>query len=157
YQALTGRLPFEGCYDEVVLQKQTCPPPRPEAFVEGLPEDLVALCLALLDRKPALRPGGSEILRRLCAPGQTSAVIAQARPAVPLFGRAWPRQVLDSAFATLMDQRPATVFVLGRTGTGKTALVRAFLDDLVEAGDAVVLAGRCYEQEWVPFKAVDSL
>jgi serine/threonine protein kinase len=157
YQALTGRLPFQGTFDEVVLQKQTCPPPRPDLFVEGLPEDLVELCLALLDRNPALRPGGPAILQRLRGHAETTALASRTKREISLIGRAWHRQVLDSAFASLLDQKPATVFVFGRTGTGKTTLVRAFLDDLIEAEDAVVLVGRCYEQEWVPFKAVDSL
>jgi serine/threonine protein kinase len=157
YQALTSRLPFEGSFDEVVLQKQTCLPPRPELFVEGLPADLVALCLALLDRNPALRPGGSAILQRLRGHGETPGVLPKTKRDIPLFGRAWHRQVLDQAFASLTGQEPATVFVFGRTGTGKTTLVRSFLDDLIGAEAAVVLAGRCYEQEWFPFKAVDSL
>src|SRR5262249_55218584 len=50
-----------------------------------------------------------------------------------------------------------SVFVFGRTGTGKTTLIRSFLDDLIRKNDAVVLFGRCYERESVPYKALDSL
>src|SRR4029077_20077137 len=35
--------------------------------------------------------------------------------------------------------------------------IRAFLADLMARGETLVLAGRCYEREWVPFKAFDSL
>src|SRR5262249_50212847 len=40
---------------------------------------------------------------------------------------------------------------------GKSALVRRFLDALRSKERAVVLAGRCFERESVPYKALDSL
>jgi hypothetical protein len=36
-------------------------------------------------------------------------------------------------------------------------LVRSFLDELIAADKAVVLSGRCFERESVPYKALDSL
>src|SRR6185436_348981 len=46
----------------------------------------------------------------------------------------------------------------GGSGLGKGALVRRFLTEAVERrADTLVLAGRCYPQESVPYKALDSL
>jgi predicted ATPase len=50
-----------------------------------------------------------------------------------------------------------TVYVEGRSGSGKSLLVQHFLDWLVQRGEAVVLAGKCYERESVPYKALDGL
>jgi hypothetical protein len=51
----------------------------------------------------------------------------------------------------------AVVHVRGHSGMGKTALVEAFLRDVGQRDDVVVLRGRGYEQESVPYKALDSL
>ena len=46
----------------------------------------------------------------------------------------------------------------GRSGVGKSALMRRFLSDLRDRLDEpVVIAGRCHERESVPYKAVDGL
>ena len=51
-----------------------------------------------------------------------------------------------------------TILVRGPSGMGKSTLVRRFLQDLAEREPAcVVLAGRCYERESMPYKALDSL
>ena len=42
-------------------------------------------------------------------------------------------------------------------GWGKAALLQTFLEPLVADKDTVILAGQCYEQESVPYKAFDSL
>ena len=53
--------------------------------------------------------------------------------------------------------RTVVVFVHGRSGVGKSALVQTFLDGPACRDRSVVLAGRCYERESVPYKALDSL
>ena len=50
-----------------------------------------------------------------------------------------------------------TVRVRGHSGMGKSALVNGFLDGLVERRDALVLRGRSYAHEAVPYKAVDGV
>ena len=52
-------------------------------------------------------------------------------------------------------ERSVVVHVQGPSGVGKSALVRRFVEDVERT--AVVLAGRCFERESVPFKALDSL
>jgi hypothetical protein len=49
------------------------------------------------------------------------------------------------------------VVVRGSSGAGKTALLSTFLDDLASDPRVLILRGRCYEQESVPFKALDSI
>jgi hypothetical protein len=49
------------------------------------------------------------------------------------------------------------VLVGGPSGMGKTTFVEHFLASVQARGDAVVLSGRCYERESVPFKGFDGL
>jgi len=54
--------------------------------------------------------------------------------------------------------RAVTVYMHGESGIGKTHLVREFSEDLARSHPAVLmLFGRCYERESVPFKAVDGV
>jgi hypothetical protein len=47
--------------------------------------------------------------------------------------------------------------VHGTSGAGKSALVSRFLHGVENDPETMILAGRCYEQESVPYKALDSL
>ena len=161
YEALTGRRPFEGRMLDVLMDKQRFEPPAPGDLVAGLPDDLSALCVELLRRDPRSRPGGREVLARL---GATEAEKgAEAEPGSshggePVFvGRESHRAALGDALASASTGRTVVVYVHGPSGVGKSALVRRFLADLIERGGAVVLAGRCFERESVPYKALDSL
>jgi hypothetical protein len=159
YEALTGRLPFEGRSVEVLLEKQQHEPPAPREVVPGVPDDLNALCVDLLRRDPVRRPTGQEVLARLGEEPSQPPAGPPAAPAtrVPLVGRRRHLTALADAFATVTRGQTVVVYVHGHSGMGKSALVQHFLDGMSQRQAAVVLAGRCYEQESVPFKALDSL
>src|ERR1043165_1485440 len=66
YQALTGELPFaDVSQDELLVLKQHVDPPPPSELVDGIPEDLDRLTVALLDRDPSHRPNAAEIFEVL--------------------------------------------------------------------------------------------
>ncbi|HEX4355732.1 MAG TPA: serine/threonine-protein kinase, partial [Polyangiales bacterium] len=63
YEALTGKLPFEGSVLQILKQKEELEPPAPSSIVAGVPEDLDQLCRSLLHRNAADRPPGDEVRR----------------------------------------------------------------------------------------------
>jgi len=167
YEALTGRLPFDGEGFEILHNKQRFDPPVPSAVVGGVPEDLSTLCMELLRRDPLARLPGSEVLRRLApvqpslrdsAPtGGASGTPRTQRLEVPLIGRQRHLELLAHALEETRSGRTVLVEMQGRSGAGKSALAQRFLDDLRDEPETVILRGRCYEQESVPYKALDSL
>ncbi len=153
YQALTGRLPVTGNPREVLVLKQAFEPPPPHAIVD-VPQDLDLLCIDLLKIEPTARPSERDILRRLSADAPVSVV-----PANPHFvGRRSEIEALRVAFSTAKKTRPVTFLLHGESGVGKSAIVRRFTRVVTrDAPDTVTLAGRCYERENVPYKAVDGV
>jgi len=140
---------------EYELGVAPCPPSQLRA---GVPQDLDRLCLDLLQRAPEARPDGEEILLRLLGrapfrPGEP----ADAGPK-HFVGRARELRQLREALASGPRSESTTVMICGESGVGKTALLDAFLAELAERRPpATVLAGRCYEREFVPFKALDGV
>ena len=159
HEALTGRLPFQGSALEVMMDKQRFDPPPPGELMPGVPDDLAALSVDLLRREPSARPTGREILRRLgggVGPEMGAGLPSSVGP-LTLVGRARHRDALVNAFATVKEGRTVILRVHGTSGAGKSILVQKYLDELVEGHEAVVLAGRCYQQESVPYKALDAV
>ena len=161
YQALTGELPFQGTMLEIMSHKQTATPPP----IADAPEDLEKICLGLLDPDPETRLEGAEVLRRLESSVKRSRLAAESprgRPEsgeieAPFVGRAEPLAELEAALAA-SRRATETVYLSGASGMGKSSLIERFIARLAAADDrAVVLAGRCYLQESVPYKALDSL
>ncbi len=164
YQALTGRLPFAGKFFEVMMNKQNFDPPGPSELVPDVPPELGDLCVRLLRRKPEERPSGREVLRIL-GHGKTGPLqrpISSPAPSVaqtaPFVGRERQLRELEAAFNFTRRGQTVTVFLHGSSGMGKTAVARHFIDGLREKqADVVILEGRCYERESVPYKALDGV
>lgn len=160
YQALTGRLPHSGGTTSVpmLIAKRDRDPTPPSHFVEGIPADLEALCLRLLARRPTDRPSTTEILEHLPEPDATAvAATTEAGREVPLVGRDAALRTLHDAYDAASLGRTVVVLVDGISGIGKSALVEHFLHSLRRLAGIVLLRGRCYERESVPFKALDAL
>jgi hypothetical protein len=159
YEALTGISPFAGTFLEVLLRKRTTDPPAPAQVNPDVPAALSAVCMGLLHRNPDQRLSGQEALRRL-SPG-SSRPVSDPSPAAlrdtPFVGRDRQLGVLNDAFVAVMHGGAAAVSVHGPSGIGKSALVRRFLSRFTTYDDVVVLSGRCYENESVPYKALDGV
>ncbi|MBI2394421.1 MAG: AAA family ATPase [Deltaproteobacteria bacterium] len=162
FEALTGGLPFVGSPLEILMAKERADGPSPGSLIDGVPEDLDALCSALLRRNPTARPTGEEILRRLTnadpsphAPSITASTPPPAR--TPLIGRDPELEALGRAFRRARQGRAVAVHLHGHAGVGKTALLRRFIEEAVVTRQALVLQGACYERESVPYKALDGV
>ena len=161
YEALTGQLPFTGDYRHIIAQKRAEEPVPPGLVARDVPEDLGELCAELLRRTPGERPQGLDVLRRLGGSlrGVVSGPVSgpASRTAAVFVGRARELGSLREAFARAREGHTAVVHLRGRSGMGKSALVEHFLDEVWRHEHALVLSGRCYERESVPYKAWDSL
>ena len=159
YEALTGRVPFDGPVEDVLRRKRETDPCPPAAIAPDVPDDLNALCMGLLQRDPVQRMTGREAARILEG---DSAVSVAARPSQadadpPFVGRHRHLNALETALREARHGTATAVYVHGPSGIGKSALVQRFLDRVMRRKDVVVLRGRCYEYESVPYKALDGV
>jgi serine/threonine protein kinase len=152
---MTGRTPFVGTADDLLLRKTVAPPPRASALATGVPDDLDALCASLLATDPGDRPPPEAILQA-CGVRTIPPSITTTDGDDPFVGRARELDVIRRAFAETLEGRPSLLLVSGVSGLGKTALVREALQRLhAREPAALVISSRCYERESVPYKAVD--
>jgi eukaryotic-like serine/threonine-protein kinase len=154
YRAITGTLPFQGDWQEVLNRKQTEDPPNPKVLNSEVPEDLNEICSGLLQRAPGLRADGSFVLERLQCPSAPLILDSQDH----FVGRSRELELLRQRFCSLDSGIRQVVLLQGRSGIGKTTLVDEFLDGVpLDRHDTVILRGRCHESESVPYKALDSV
>lgn len=155
YEALSGQRPFGGDAWRLMSDKQNYDaPPLPANSV--MPADLSDLCSRLLARDPTARPDPLQIAGVVATdlpaasgpPGSSDQLIARESQLAAL---------CDALTTTRRGREPVTAFVRGRSGEGKTSLAEAFLTPLRRDHSLVVLSGRCYDRESVPFKALDTL
>jgi serine/threonine protein kinase len=162
YEALVGRPPFVGPAADVLTMKASLDPLPPADCADGVPADLDALCRALLHRDAGKRPTGAEILKQLGAttshrPLPSLIPIGGPGGVKDLVGREPQLAALGDAFEQVRSGRALMLRVAGASGMGKTAVAEHFLEGLVEREEALVLRGRAYERESIPYKAVDSV
>ncbi|WP_394847009.1 AAA family ATPase [Pendulispora brunnea] len=161
FEALTGTTPFDGTALAVTMARTTGPAPDPASRRDDLPPDLVQLCNQLLERDPARRAGGNDILE-VCGDSPYSVRSKATRISQERAMSEWPLIGRENELETLRgwcNAGPAScLFVKGASGVGKTALVRELLARIEnEVPQSIVLRGRCYERESVPYKGFDAL
>jgi eukaryotic-like serine/threonine-protein kinase len=162
YQALSGRLPHVGATPEVIAAKLAGLPIAPLETVPADLQDIADLASALLDATPEARPTGEDVLRRLdaCLADDAHSVPGSWHRRFGLIGRSDELAVLHAAYEEMRKGETRTVWVEGTSGIGKSALVEHFVSELRWRGsssETLVLSGRCYERESVPFKALDAV
>ena len=159
YQALTGRMPFLATNPSDMLDAQLRATPVPMASVmPGLPEELCSIVDRCLDRDPLLRPAASEILEffgssLVQARGDAR---AHARPA-ELIGRGRELQALTRHVRARMNEGSGVVLLHGSPGIGKSVVADQLLDEVRAKTNALILGGRCYGWESLPFPAIDAI
>ncbi|HET6337290.1 MAG TPA: serine/threonine-protein kinase, partial [Polyangiales bacterium] len=164
FEVLARRLPFDGSTRTVLRDKQVRGAPRVRELNPSVTHALDALCRKLLERDPAKRAGAAEIetwlgrrasrIRPAPARGLSFARESVA-PAVALHGRARELQLLAAALEQAPRLGGARVWVSGAPGIGKTALLDAFAASIEPT--ALVLRGRCREDESIPLKVFDAI
>ncbi len=160
FEAMTGRLPFAGSPAEILVDKQSKDAPRARELVPSVPAELDELCARLLARDPGRRPGPREVV---AAVSEGDAEVPDPRSSgqtmsAPFVGRVAELDALRDALVRTREGATALVLVRGESGVGKSELVRSFVARArSDEPDLVVLAGRCYERESVPYKAFDGV
>jgi tetratricopeptide (TPR) repeat protein len=160
YEAACGRRPFVGAASDVVEAKQCFDAEPIRDIAPQLSPELERLCAALLARSPARRAGGADILRVLdtgASSAATSTITGTATGAGVFVGRERHIAEVMGAFARAEAGEATTLLVGGPSGVGKSAMVARVMDQLRHSGRAAPLAGRCYERESVPYKALDGV
>ena len=157
FEALTGELPLDGRPMNLLALKQRRRAPRASGLEPRVPADLDALCDGLLAIDPAQRPTAAEVLAALEAPVQPKESSGVWGEKPPFVGRAGELEELTAALTQVERGDQVSVLVRGESGVGKSALVQHFLGSAGDSAPPLVLQGRCYERESVPFKAVDGI
>ncbi|MBA3458702.1 MAG: protein kinase [Deltaproteobacteria bacterium] len=160
FEALTGQVPYAGHALQVMMTKQQVDAPLVSTLAPDAPLDLVELCRDLLKIEASARPDGAEIATRLgaIARASTPAPRGSAVSGRSVFVGREPEMLALSESCARSRQQPKVHLVVGESGIGKSELVAHWCTHaLVEDAKALVLRGRCYERESVPYKAFDGV
>jgi serine/threonine protein kinase/tetratricopeptide (TPR) repeat protein len=150
YLALTGVPPIDdGDVPRLLARKLREEPLPPFERDPRVPRDLSDLAVELLRIVPEARPSGEVVLRRLRGVSGPSRRRAPS-PTATFVGRADELAALQRSLERCREGEQVVALVTGPSGIGKSTLVDRFVGG---SRPDLVLRGRCYEQEAVPFKA----
>lgn len=152
FEALTGERAFQATgFDGLLTEKLAIHRTRPKDVLNAIPDDLSELCQQLLQPAAEDRPNDSQISARSRA-GSLAELESHA-----WIGRQRELEQLRESWRLVRAGVPQVNMVSGSSGMGKTALVDHFLGELRRQEAVVVLRGRCYENESVPYRGFDSV
>jgi hypothetical protein len=158
YEALTERLPYTGKMFDMLRSKIKQDPVPPNKLNPAIPADLNDLTMQLLRRNPKKRIVGQSVLDLLVGETDTASLetfnLATNQPFV---GRENEIQALLDALDAARGANTVVAEVFGTSGMGKSTLIDEFVKRPECKGDVIALQGRCYEQESVPYKAIDAI
>lgn len=159
FEIITGTLPFEGGPIDQLLQKAQRDAPRASTLSPTVAADLDELVAQLLSRDPATRADG-RALERVGGGKPRRALTARLTtpvPSGPLVGRVAELAVLRAIVDATRHGQGAAALLVGESGVGKSVLARELARAFDADPRAVVLTGRCYERESVPYRAFDGV
>ncbi|MEM9367173.1 MAG: protein kinase, partial [Planctomycetota bacterium] len=164
YEALSGEAPYAGTGMTLLMSKAN---DRAASLTarRDIPADLAELADLLLRPDSEMRPTTGVIANLLGLQNEpllaTAGVIqppVNAASEGQLIGRTKQLRELTGAHeAWVQNQSSLAALIEGRSGEGKSTLVAHFLSGSTRRRGALVLSGRCYDRESVPFKAIDSI
>lgn len=155
YHAMTGSLPFSGDSALLLAAKQGYAPVAVQRLVDA-PEDLADLAMRLLKTDPADRPSADEIRAVAGVASDRRSLLPAARGQL-FVGRDDEQRALAERMSAACAGGLHTLVVQGPSGIGKSTLVEHYLDQVSATGSTWLLRGRCYEQEYLPYRGFDGV
>ncbi|HZO13024.1 MAG TPA: AAA family ATPase, partial [Polyangiaceae bacterium] len=154
YEALTGKVPPRRADGRIKRLAAEVDAER-MSFDSDTPDDLVELCRRLLVPNPAQRARTLDVANAL-----GTELVTEGPPSLlpeRFVGRRGELESLRRAHALACRGVATVVHVRGPSGIGKSALVRQFVRTLDTPAAPLVLDGRCYELESVPYKGLEEV